>query len=43
MGDDRPTTPAPPPEPPGFAPAFEVIPLDCEIGGYDPVGDDPLF
>ena len=26
-------------EPPDFA----VIPLDCEISAYAPVGDDPLF
>ncbi len=25
------------------APAFEVIPLDCEITSYAPAGDDPLF
>jgi hypothetical protein len=24
-------------------PAFEVIPLDCEITAYAPDGDDPLF
>jgi hypothetical protein len=24
-------------------PAFEVIPLDCEITAYAPLGDDPLF
>jgi coenzyme PQQ precursor peptide PqqA len=24
-------------------PAFEVIPLDCEITAYAPAGDDPLF
>ena len=25
------------------APAFEVLPLDCEITAYAPDGDDPLF
>ncbi len=25
------------------APAFEVIPLDCEITAYAPDGSDPLF
>ena len=24
-------------------PAFEVIPLDCEITAYAPDGSDPLF
>jgi hypothetical protein len=24
-------------------PAFEVIPLDCEITAYAPDGNDPLF
>ena len=24
-------------------PAFEVIPLDCEITAYAPAGDEPLF
>jgi hypothetical protein len=24
-------------------PAFEVIPLDCEITAYAPDGDGPLF
>jgi hypothetical protein len=24
-------------------PAFEVIPLDCEITAYAPDGGDPLF
>jgi hypothetical protein len=24
-------------------PAFEVIPLDCEITAYAPDGEDPLF
>ena len=24
-------------------PAFEVIPLDCEITAYAPDGDEPLF
>jgi hypothetical protein len=24
-------------------PAFEVIPLDCEITSYAPDGNDPLF
>jgi hypothetical protein len=24
-------------------PAFEVIPLDCEITAYAPDGDPPLF
>ena len=25
------------------SPAFQVIPLDCEITAYAPDGDDPLF
>jgi hypothetical protein len=39
VSDGAPSRPAARYEPP----AFEVIPLDCEVTAYAPAGDEPLF